>query len=49
MLHKNIIRHIQQATPEKQESLALVLAKESLGAIAFLVCCMGMLFLWVVF
>lgn len=49
MLHKNIIRHIREATPQKEESLALTLAKESLGAIAFLVCCMGMLFLWIVF
>ena len=49
MLHKNIIRHIQQATPIREESLIWTLAKESLGAIAFLVCCMGMLFLWIVF
>ena len=46
---KKIKKPETSATPQKEESIALTLEKESLGAIAFLVCCMGMLFLWIVF
>ena len=49
MLHKNIIRHIQEATPKKEEGMVLNLIRESLSAIAFLFFCMTLIFVWVAF
>jgi len=49
MLHKNIIRHIQEATPKKEEGMLFAIIRESLSAIAFLFFCMTLLFVWVAY
>jgi len=47
-LHKNIIRHIQQATPTKDESSYSLMIKELLGFVAFTMFIVFMFFGYIV-